>query len=192
MKTIFLGMALLCAALLGLALWTAYDDVRLTAALSPTSLHMLAGLTAALVLLMLHGFMILNYFIATGKAVDQAMEGHAEFAAYKKRTRKLKGRTFPFATMAAIFTIVAAVLGGAAWRAGGSPWHRGFAWFAVAFNIFAFYMEYTSIKRNMALLDEVRAKWGARQEERKKQRLAAASASRESDKPAGDHAPVAR
>jgi len=158
MLTIFLGLVAMNSLALTLTLGAAYLPAGWAwGGLTAPILHMLLGLGTTLMLLSTHGFVILNYFIATGKAVDAELKDTEHFAAYKKRTRKLKGRTFPFATMAAIFTIVAAVLGGPAARMGGYAPHAWWAWWLVMFNAFAFYMEFGSIKRNMALLAEVRA-----------------------------------
>jgi hypothetical protein len=157
MKTIFLGLATLCLLALGAAFGLAYAPPTWTfAGYGQVMWHMTAGLFAAFLLLALHGFVILNYFIATGKAVDQELAGREEHPAFKKRARKLKGRTFPFATMSALFIVAAAVLGGLAYRRGGHAAHWIVAYLALALNLFSFKMEYKSIKMNMALLDEVR------------------------------------
>jgi hypothetical protein len=182
MRTIFQGLVATCLLALAATFLLAYLPAGWSfAGFGQATWHMVVGLFAAFLLLALHGFVILNYFIATGKAVDQALEGHPAHPAFKKRTRKLKGRTFPFATMSALFIIAAAVLGGLAWQRGGHAAHWIMAWFALAFNLFAFKMEAKSIRLNMELLDEVRP---LAVEHARAKRRALATANQEAAEPA--------
>lgn len=176
MKNIFLGLVALCVVLLGATVALGYADGLSMAGLSHASLHMLVGITAGIVLLAVHGFVILNYFIATGKAMDETLAGHPEFARIKAEGRKLKMKSSPAATMSCIFIIVAAVLGGYAWRHGGSAWHWGFAWFAIFYNLKSFRVEYRCILRNMELIEETRAIWIERKHERLAEEAAEAAA----------------
>jgi hypothetical protein len=181
MKPIFQGMVGLSTILLFATFWTAYSERELLEGIiSQDALHMLLGLTTTIILLMIHGFVILNYFIATGKAMDEALEGHPEHPRIKAVGRKLKMKSSPAATMSCIFIIAAAVLGGRAWQLNGSPWHWGLAWLAVAYNYYAFWVEYKAIVINMSLIEETREIWRKRQLERKQQRKATEAKSGES------------
>lgn len=111
--------------------------------------HQLLGLFASLLWLVAQ-CAVFVYFLGTGKAIKTAVEKRGLDPDLAAQTRKLKGKTFPFATFSALAVVAAAVLGGAA-----SPsTHVTFVIIAVALNLLAIPFEIRSMRQNAKLMDQ--------------------------------------
>src|SRR5262245_21432791 len=63
--------------------------------------HELLGLVASVLLLVVQSAVFV-YFLGTGKAIKVAVEQRGLDPDLARQTRKMKGKTFPFATFAAV------------------------------------------------------------------------------------------
>ena len=89
------------------------------------------------------------YFLGTGKAVKTAVELRGLDDELARETRSLKGKTFPFATFAALAVVLGAVLAGAA-----APTTHAIAMVvALGFTLLAIPFELRSIRRNHDLMN---------------------------------------
>jgi hypothetical protein len=112
------------------------------------SSHQLLGLSAC-VLLLLVQCAVFVYFLGTGKAVKTAVELRGLDDELARETRSLKGKTFPFATFAALAVVLGAVLAGAA-----APTTHAIAMVvALGFTLLAIPFELRSIRRNHDLMN---------------------------------------
>lgn len=110
--------------------------------------HQLLGLSAA-VLLLVAQCAVFVYFLGTGKAIKTAVEMRGLDAVLARKTRTLKGKTFPFATFAALAVVTAAVLAGAS-----EPRTHAIAMcVALGMNLLAIPFELRSIRENAQLMD---------------------------------------
>lgn len=128
-------------------------------------MHFYFGLIGTVACLATHCW-VFFYFIGTGEGIRDGVLSYQLDQISIKRTKKFKGKTFPFAFFSMIFMIVAAILGGAlrfkevhAW------WHLGFVYFAIAFNLFTFYQEQRVIKENQELMVQLNQQIGATEPE---------------------------
>lgn len=119
--------------------------------------HLLAGLFAAIFCCLVHAI-VFAHFIGSGKwikrgAVAAAMPDEEHIV---KRTKRMKGKTFPFALFSMLFAVACAVLGGAADQHAVSPVvHLVLACLTIAMNAVATLMERSSIIENSALITRV-------------------------------------
>jgi len=123
-------------------------------AVSPRA-HALAGLFAAIFCCLIHAI-VFAHFIGSGRWIKDGVAAAGLEDAIVARTRRLKGKTFPFALFSMIFAGATAVLGGGAdsGAVAGSV-HLGFAVAALAVNAVAFVMERSAIVENSGLIDRV-------------------------------------
>lgn len=114
--------------------------------------HTYFGLMAAVSCLLTHCW-VFFYFIGTGEGIREGILDHGLDRKAIKTTKRFKGIIFPLAFFAMVFVIVGSVLGAAA-RVGKvtSATHYGMLAFAIALNLFAFRMEFRTIKKNQALM----------------------------------------
>lgn len=106
--------------------------------------------------------------IGSGKGIKEAVDAYSlpddPETGYVRRTKKFKGRAFPYAMFVPMITIVAAWLG--AWhdtnfRADprmvnvSHQLHMWIAWFAVTTNLYAFWKEYQVISENTHMIREI-------------------------------------
>jgi hypothetical protein len=151
MIPIYLGLLLSALAACGVALAGA---LRIPEALTPeraalVQRHQLLGLLSAVLLLVVQ-CAVFVYFLGTGKAIKVAVEQRELDPALARKTRRLKGTTFPFATFAAVAVVVGSVLGGAA-----SPSSHAVAMgIALALTLAAAPFELRSLRANRRLMDE--------------------------------------
>jgi hypothetical protein len=134
--------------------------------------HQAMGVLTGIYTCLVHSI-VMMHFMGSGKGIKEAVETHAlpddPETGYSRRTRKFKARTSPVATFGSLFIIIAVWLGGwmdtsrgnvTAWQ-----WHRWFTWFAVAYNLYAFRVEYRAIAENTAMIREIDAQIRGRKSE---------------------------
>lgn len=150
MIPIFLGLCLAAFATAGIAFF-ALPQSGISVPTSPQSVerHQLLGLFASILMLVAQSAVFV-YFLGTGKAIKTAVEKRGLDPELAARTRRLKGKTFPFATFSSLAVVAAAVLGGAA-----SPsTHATWMGIALALNLIAMPFEVRSIRENSKLMDQ--------------------------------------
>lgn len=154
MSKIFLGLAFWNVVLVVVTIWMG---------IARHPLHGLAmGVLTGIYTCLVH-CIVMMHFMGSGKGVKEAVETHNlpndPQTGYTRRSRKLHARASATATMACIIIIVAVWLGG--WAHTSPPgssshaWHKWFAWFAVAYNVYAFWVEYRVIRDNSAIIREI-------------------------------------
>jgi hypothetical protein len=117
--------------------------------------HVLAGLFAAIFCCLVHAI-VFAHFIGSGKWIKEGVRAAGLEDRIVQRTKRLKGKTFPFALFSMLVTGATAVLGGgAASGAVSGTTHLVFAIVAMALNTVAFVMERSAILENAGLIDRV-------------------------------------
>ena len=128
--------------------------------------HFFTGLFAAIFCLLIHAI-VFAHFIGSGKWIKKGAEAASlpDTEAIVKRTKRFKGKVFPFALFSMLFVLATAVLGGGADQAPGaaagaapavSPVvHLVFALVTLAMNVVATLMERSAILENGALIARV-------------------------------------
>src|SRR5437879_7183821 len=118
--------------------------------------HFLAGLTAAVLTLLVH-CLIFTYFLGTGRWVKEVKLAYdLPDDPLPKLTRDLKRRVFPPALFA-MLTAIATGAAGAAAQVKLSPWevHATLATLTLAINGWAYCIEYRCLQTNVGVLGEV-------------------------------------
>jgi hypothetical protein len=160
MIPLYLGLCLAALATAGLAFWFGLEIRTAPSREAAIEAHQLLGLSAA-VLLLLVQCAVFVYFLGTGKAVKTAVEMRGLDSVLARRTRTLKGKTFPFATFSAVAVVAASVLAGVS-----SPeTHALVMTGALALTVLAIPFELRSIRENMALMNATDSQLTAREEE---------------------------
>ncbi len=120
--------------------------------------HFALGLGTAMLTLFVH-CQVFTYFLGTGRWVKEVtLAYNLPDVPWHKNTRELKRKTYPVALSAMLVTIAAAAAGAGAqlqeW-----PWtvHASMATFALAVNVWAFWLEHANINANTAIIEEVTA-----------------------------------
>jgi hypothetical protein len=121
----------------------------------PARAHVLLGLFAAIFCCLVHA-LVFAHFIGSGRWIKDGVAAAGLEHAIVKRTRRLKGKTFPFALFAMLVTGAAAVVGGGV-ESGAVPrsTHLVLACLALATNVLAFVVERSSILENDGLIERV-------------------------------------
>ncbi len=149
MNYLFTGLAIANTILLLLTAGTGYMAFG---ALLPKPMHILAGLFVTIFTCLVH-CIVFVYFIGTGKSIKTACEEFGLEGDFIQATKKLKGRSFPFALFGSLAMMAAAFTGGAtATEAGSTNTHHIAVLAAFAWNILCFVFEYKAICANMVLL----------------------------------------
>jgi len=127
--------------------------------------HQAMGVLTGIYTCLTHSI-VMMHFMGSGKGVKEAVETHAlpddPKTGYVRRTRRFKGQTSGHATLCCLAIIVTVWLGG--WmdtHKGNLPahsWHMWFAWLTVAYNLYAFWVEYKVIAENTAMIREIDGK----------------------------------
>lgn len=124
-------------------------------AADPLLIHFYLGLVGTVSCLITHVW-VFFYFIGTGEGIREGVIAHRLDPDAIRRTKRFKAKTFPFALFAMLFMITAAILGGGLRFARVPGWlHMVAAYFALAFNLFAFAMEYKTIGENRRLMADL-------------------------------------
>lgn len=151
MIPIFIGVCLaaLVAALVALQGGLAIAEATPAERTAAIDRHQLLGLSAS-VLLLISQCVVFVYFLGTGKAIKTAVEVRGLNPDLAARTRKLKGKTFPFATFSAIAVVAGSVLSGAS-----SPRTHAITMLgALTLFLVSVYFEFRSIVENGKLMDQ--------------------------------------
>lgn len=169
MHIFFVILASITSLLLSIAMYFGYN-ASLSApqeifreSLDPTLLHFFFGLIGTVSALITHTW-VFFYFIGTGEGIREGVLVNKLDRSAIKKTKKFKGKTFPFALFSMLFLITTAILGGAL-RFGdvSKIWHQFFTYASLALNLFAFYMEFKTIQENRALTASLNAQIEANQ-----------------------------
>jgi hypothetical protein len=150
MIPIFLGLCLAAlgasaaAIVAGLHIANAPADLRAAAVQN----HQLLGLAAA-VLLLVSQCAVFVYFLGTGKAIKTAVETRGLNPEFALRTRRLKGKTFPFATFSSLAVVAGTVLSGAT----APSTHAAWTLTGIGLTLLAIPFEIRSIRENTKLMD---------------------------------------
>lgn len=151
---------------IGLVCWnTVFLATTLWLALTNNPWHLAAGLVTGIFTILVH-CIVFMHFMGTGKGIKESVENFGlpndPQTGYVRRTRKFKMQTSPHATFAPLAIMVAICLGG--WYDGGHrlnqtafQWHRWIAWIAIAYNYYAFYVEWQVISENTSMIREINA-----------------------------------
>ncbi len=146
---------------LGLAIWnTIFFAATIGLGVAHNRLaHFTAGLITAIFTCLTHS-LVMIHFMGTGKGIKEAVEGFSlpndPRAGYVRRTRQFKARTSGLATLAPILIMITTWLGaGHATRGWPLSLHQWFAFFSVAFNLYAFVIEYRVIRENTTMMREI-------------------------------------
>jgi hypothetical protein len=166
MSRIFVGLAslntlaLLASFAVGLAAEgrvNVHQGVPLTDAQRLFTLHLLGGLFAALLTLLVH-CLVFTYFMGTGRWVQEVVAAYGLPESQWLQARRLKTRTLPLVIGSILLVIATAMLGAAA-DVGtlDGTYHLLAAAVAIAFNLWSYPQEYRAIRCNSILLDEIMA-----------------------------------
>jgi hypothetical protein len=118
--------------------------------------HFIAGLATALLTLFVH-CLIFTYFLGTGRWVKEIKLAYGlDDEPLPRLTRDLKRRVFPPALFAMLIVIATGAAGAAA-QVGVSPWQLHFALssLSLVLNFWAYGVEYSCLRTNIRVLDEV-------------------------------------
>jgi len=155
MSKIFIGLAFWNVVLFAITIWLG------VAHHSAYWQHQWAGVLTGVYTCLTHSI-VLMHFMGSGKGIKEAVETHGLSDDYARRTRRFKGQTSGHATLASLCVIVTVWLGG--WmdthklNSAAHRWHLGFAIFTIAYNLYAFWVEYKVIAENTAMIREIDAK----------------------------------
>jgi hypothetical protein len=122
-------------------------------------IHLLAGLYAAMFCCLVHAI-VFAHFIGSGKWIKKGAAAAAmpDLEHIVGRTRKLKGKTFPFALFSMLLVVATAVLGGGADQGAVAPAvHLVLALLTLALNVVGTVFERSAMRENSALIDRVAA-----------------------------------
>ena len=127
--------------------------------------HQALGVLTGIYTCLTHS-VVMMHFMGSGKGIKEAVETHSlpddPKTGYVRRTRRFKGQTSGHATLCCLAIIVTVWLGG--WmdthkgNVAAHRWHMWFAWFTVAYNLYAFRVEYKVIAENTAMIREIDGK----------------------------------
>ncbi len=155
MGKIFLGLAFWNVVLFAVTIWLGVTHH------SAHWQHQAMGVLTAIYTCLTH-CIVMMHFMGSGKGIKEAVQTHNlpndPQTGYTRRSRKLHARASAMATFCCLLIIAAAVLGAAkdTGRLRGTT-HAWFACFVVAFNFYAFWVEYKVITENTAMIREIDA-----------------------------------
>jgi len=118
--------------------------------------HVLGGAVATGLCVAVH-CVVFTYFIATAKWAQHAVSVKGLDPALVAPTRSFRAQAMPAALAAMGAVFLAAIFGVALDARYDVPrmWHHGLAWIAIAVNLWAAAVEYTAIRRNGRLIDQI-------------------------------------
>jgi len=155
MGKIFIGLAFWNVVLFGVTIWLGVTHQ------SAHWQHQAAGVLTGLYTCLTH-CIVMMHFMGSGKGIKEAVQTHHLLddprAGYIRRSRKLHARASAMATLCCLLIIGVVWLGGA--KDVGmlkGPTHAWIACVVVAFNLYAFYVEYRAITENTAMIRQIDA-----------------------------------
>jgi len=119
--------------------------------------HLLSGLFAAIFCCLVHAI-VFAHFIGSGKWIKKGAYAAElpDAEAIVKRTKRFKGKTFPFALFSMLFAVATAVIGGGADQRSVSPVvHLVLAILTLAMNVLALFFERSAILENGRIIARV-------------------------------------
>jgi hypothetical protein len=129
--------------------------VPLTDAQRMFTIHLMAGLSAALLTLLLHS-LILTYFIGTGRWVQEVVKAYRLPESLWEQSRRLKSRALPYILGSILLVITTAILGAASDRGLlDRNIHLALATLAVGFNLWSYFAEYHAVVANSELINQI-------------------------------------
>ncbi|MBI4231382.1 MAG: hypothetical protein HY608_11140 [Planctomycetes bacterium] len=149
-----LGLSVLEALLLGLAVWSGLQWA--TGGVGAGGNHLLHGFAGASAVCFVHCLAIF-YFVGTGKDLKEGTEEigplHEEA---RKRVRGAAARVHPLATFAILLTLWAAISGAMAYAGSLPPWaHFLSVLVALFLNAVAIPVEFNAMRQNVAFIRRV-------------------------------------
>lgn len=159
MNVIFLGLVIWNILLFVATVITGMEGMRVW--------HFSLGVFTGIFTCFTHSLVFIQ-LIGSGKGVKEAVEAYSlpndPETGYIRRTKKFKGKAFPYAMFVPMMTIAAAWLG--AWhdtnRFAAPSWqpishqlHMWIAWLSVIANLYAFWKEYEVIAENSRMIQEI-------------------------------------
>lgn len=160
MGKIFLGLAFWNTILFGVTIWLGVTHH------SAHWQHQAAGVLTGLYTCLTH-CIVMMHFMGSGKGIKEAVQTYNlpndPQTGYVRRSRKLHSRASAMATLCCLLIIGVVWLGGAkdVGMLKGMT-HAWLAYLVVAFNLYAFYVEYGVIIKNTAMIREIDAKIATR------------------------------
>jgi hypothetical protein len=132
-------------------------DASLTAAQRMFTLHLLSGLAAALLSLLLH-CVVFTYFIGTGRWVQEVVKAYGLPGSLWERSRALKMRALPF-ILGSILLVIATATCGAATDRGvlNRNVHLIMAILAIGMNFWSYLREYQVVVANNQIIMDIMA-----------------------------------
>ena len=119
--------------------------------------HVTVALSASILVLFAH-CMTMFYFIGTGIRMKELVAEHGVTEDLVTPTKRIKGKVFPFATMALLATMVTFIIGGGVDTGQLPSWvHLLLALIAFALNYLAVSFEIRAINYNVRLFDRLEA-----------------------------------
>jgi len=162
MSKIFIGLVLWNIVLFGVTIWLGVTHQ------SAHWQHQALGVLTGVYTCFTH-CVVMMHFMGSGKGIKEAVETYAlpndPQTGYVRRTRRFKGQTSGHATLCCLCIIVTVWLGG--WmdthklNPAAHHRHMGFALFTIAYNLYAFRVEYKVISENTAMIREIDEKIAA-------------------------------
>ena len=156
MSKIFIGLVLWNIVLFGVTIWLGITHQ------SAHWQHQALGVLTGVYTCFTH-CVVMMHFMGSGRGIKEAVETYAlpndPQTGYVRRTRRFKGQTSGHATLCCLCVIVTVWLGG--WmdthklNPAAHHWHMGFALFTIAYNLYAFRVEYKVISENSAMIREI-------------------------------------
>ena len=119
--------------------------------------HLLSGLFAAMFCCLVHAI-VFAHLIGSGKWIKKGAAAAAmpDIDYIVKRTKRLKGKTFPFALFSMLFVVATAVLGGGADQGVVAPTvHLVLALLTLALNVVGTVLERVAMRENSGLITRV-------------------------------------
>jgi hypothetical protein len=143
-----------------------HADVPLTPAQRLFTVHLLSGLLASLLSLLLHS-LVFTYFIGTGRWVQEVVQAYGFPGSIWERARALKMRALPF-ILGSILSVIAAATLGAATDRGllDRNAHLVAAVLAVGCNFWSYLREYQVVAANNQLIIEIMEQVNRKRRER--------------------------
>ena len=129
--------------------------VPLTDAQRMFTIHLIAGLSSALLTLLLHS-LIFTYFIGTGRWVQEVVKAYRLSESLYDQSRSLKSRAFPYILGSILLVITTAILGAATDRGLlDHNLHLALATLAIGFNFWSYVAEYHAVVANSELINHI-------------------------------------
>jgi hypothetical protein len=129
--------------------------VPLSEAQQMFTVHLIAGLSSALLTLLLHS-LIFTYFMGTGRWVQEVVKAYRLNESLFEKSRRVKSRAFPYILGSVLLVIATAILGAATDRGLlDRNIHLALASLAVGFNVWSYFAEYGAVVANSELINQI-------------------------------------